>query len=110
MKPAALPNGSNKMRNSYVEMQIKCLNWLLEREKKIGTPDADSYFLYILPLEIRILERRLEAGAKVEGELKRLRDALATKDVAVVPVKLLPPKAEQDGTDQPATAPESKSK
>ena len=81
---------------SYVEMQIKCLNWLLEREKKIGAPDADSYFLNILPLEIRILERRLEAGAEVEGELKRLRDALAKKDVTAVPANLLPSKAEQD--------------
>ena len=89
-------------------MQIKCLNWLLEREKKIGAPDADSYFLNILPLEIRILERRLEAGAGVEKELKRLRDALAKKDVTVIPVNLLPPNAEQDGGGQPATRPESK--
>lgn len=88
---------------SYVEMQIKCLNWLLEREKKIGAADADSYFLNILPLEIRIRERRLEAGAEVEGELKRLRDALAKKDVTTVPVTLLPPKAEKGSAGQPAT-------
>ena len=88
---------------SYVEMQIKCLNWLLEREKTIGAADADSYFLNILPLEIRILERRLEAGAEVEGELKRLRDALAKKDVTAVPVNLLSPKAEQSSAGQSAT-------
>jgi hypothetical protein len=80
---------------SYVKMQIKCLTWLLEREKKIGAPDANSYFLNILPLEIRILERRLEAGDKVEVELKQLRDALARKDVTATPRNLLPSKDEQ---------------
>lgn len=74
----------------YAEMQIKCLQWLLEREKKIGVPDADSYFLNVLPLEIRILERRLELGEDVKGELERLREALRTRDAAAVPRELLP--------------------
>ncbi|MEM7010314.1 MAG: hypothetical protein AAF585_02420, partial [Verrucomicrobiota bacterium] len=47
---------------SYPEMQLLCLQWLLEGEKKIGASDAESYFINILPLEIRVLERRLEIG------------------------------------------------
>ena len=79
---------------SYAEMQIKCLNWLLEREKKIGASDAESYFVNILPLEIRILERRLETGAEVGEQVKRLRGVLERKDASSVPTDLLPPKAE----------------
>ena len=75
---------------NYVEMQIKCLNWLLEREKLIGAPDADSYFLNILPLEIRILERRSENGEDVEGELKRLIDIRDNKLADQIPKDLLP--------------------
>jgi len=75
---------------SYVEIQIKCLNWLLEREKKIGAPDAESYFENILPLEIRILERRLEKGDDVAKELERLRIILNSKDANAVPKELLP--------------------
>lgn len=55
-------------------MQIKCLKWLLEREKKIGVPDPESYFINILPLDIQILKRRLEAGDDVADELKRLQE------------------------------------
>ena len=58
--------------SNYLEMQVKCLQWLLDREKKIGAADADSYFLNILPLEIRILERRLQNGDAVKDELERL--------------------------------------
>ena len=49
---------------SYPEKQIKCLNWLLEKEKAIGACDSDSYFINILPLEIRILEREADSGKK----------------------------------------------
>lgn len=76
---------------SYTEMRIKCLTWLLDREKKIGASDAESYFVNILPLEIRILERRSELGQDVAKELKRLREVLKTKDVKAVPQELLPP-------------------
>lgn len=74
----------------YAEMQIKCLQWLLELEREIGAADAESYFLNILPLEIRILERRLQLGADVEAGLKRLRDVLEKRDVSAVPEALLP--------------------
>jgi hypothetical protein len=79
---------------SYVEMQIVCLNWLLEREKQIGASDAESYFENILPLEVRILERRKDNGAEVGQDLERLQTALRAKDASVIPVALLPDKAE----------------
>lgn len=75
---------------TYVEMQIKCLQWLLEKEKAIGACDAESYFVNILPLEIRILERRRQAGANVDGELAELRRVMAKKDVRAIPADLLP--------------------
>ncbi|MDF1746376.1 MAG: hypothetical protein P1V19_21955, partial [Gimesia sp.] len=75
---------------SYTEQQIKCLTWFLEKEKKIGAPDADSYFLNILPLEIRILERQLELGKDVKAELKRLRQRQAQKEIEEIPAELLP--------------------
>ncbi len=93
---------------SYAEMQIKCLTWLLEEEKKIGASDPESYFLNILPLEIRILERKSELGKDVKDELSRLREVVKKKDAKAVPKSLLPTKAEQDGGGQPATRPESK--
>ncbi|QDV85984.1 hypothetical protein [Planctomycetes bacterium TBK1r] len=77
---------------NYVEMQIKCLQWLLDREKEIGAPDADSYFLDILPLEIRILERRLENGDDVTVELERLINLRDKKRVDQIPSGLLPEK------------------
>jgi hypothetical protein len=80
---------------SYTEMQIKCLTWLLEEEKRIGASDPESYFLNILPLEIRILERKSERGEDVKEELSRLRDVLKRKDTKAVPKSLLPTKAEQ---------------
>ena len=78
---------------SYPQQQIKCLTWLLEKEKAIGACDAASYYENILPLEIRILERRLEAGDNVESELNQLRQALKTKAPSAVPADLLPAKA-----------------
>ncbi len=79
---------------SYPEMQVKCLNWLLEEEKKIGAPDAASYFENILPLEIRILERKLEISpdAELQKELERQRGVLKDKDASAVPAALLPGK------------------
>lgn len=79
----------NKSLN-YVEMQIECLQWLLDREKEIGASDADSYFLNILPLEIRILERRMENGEDVEIELERLLKIRDQKLVDQIPKELLP--------------------
>lgn len=75
---------------SYVQMQIKCLRWLLEKEKAIGASDAESYFINILPLEIRILERRQQAGENVANELARLKKVMAAKDATAVPAELLP--------------------
>lgn len=75
---------------NYQEKQIKCLNWLLEREKRIGAPDAESYFINILPLEIQIFERRLENGDDVETELKRLRKIRTEKLADQIPKELLP--------------------
>lgn len=77
---------------TYPAMQIKCLQWFLEKEKAIGARDAESYFITILPLEVRILERRREAGEDVGDELARLRQALASKNASVIPPELLPPK------------------
>lgn len=78
---------------SYPEKQIKCLNWLLTREKAIGAPDAESYFENILPLEIRILERKKETGADVDRELNRLRKIMKDKLIKEVPAELLPDKS-----------------
>ena len=75
---------------SYTEMQTKCLNWLLEKEKAIGAPDADSYFLNILPLEIRIHRRKLELGEKVEPELKRLQKIRDERLTSEIPHELIP--------------------
>lgn len=88
---------------SYLEMQIACLNWLLEREKEIGAPDAESYFENILPLEVRILERRKETGAEVDQDLERLRTALRGRDASVIPKALIPDMAEKGVAGQPAT-------
>jgi hypothetical protein len=74
----------------YPEMQIKCLNWLLVREKQIGAPDTDSYFVNILPLEIQILKRQKELDMDVDSELKKLETALKNRDVSFVPRELLP--------------------
>ena len=78
---------NNKL--SYEQKQIKCLTWLLEKEKAIGACDAESYFINILPLEIRILERKLEAGEKVEQELKRLREVKKKKLVDEIRKRLV---------------------
>lgn len=75
---------------SYPEMQVKCLNWLLDREKAIGVPDAKSYFVNILPLEIRILERKQETGADVKRQLDELRQIQKDRIVEKVPKELLP--------------------
>ena len=75
---------------SYTQQQIKCLNWLLEKEQAIGAYDAESYFLNILPLEIRILERKLELGQSVKPDLDRLRRMKAEKRVDEIPAELLP--------------------
>jgi len=77
---------------TYPEMQVKCLQWLLAKEKAIGACDAESYFLNILPLEIRILERKREAGENVAEELDRLRKVLENKEVKEIPAELLPAK------------------
>ena len=77
---------------SYVEMQIKCLNWLLEGEKKIGASDAESYFENILPLEIQILRRELESGKDVEERLAAKEKAIKERDLSAIPPELLPSK------------------
>lgn len=77
---------------SYVEKQIKCLEWMLAKEKEIGAADAESYFKNILPLEIRILERKLDTGVPVQSELHRLRKILREKIVSEIPPELLPDK------------------
>lgn len=74
---------------SYPEMQIQCLRWQLEKEKEIGAPDAASYFLNILPLEIQILKRRQQAGEDVQAELKRLQKIKQEKRVDQIPRELL---------------------
>jgi len=77
---------------TYPQMQIKCLSWLLAKEKEIGAADAESYFVNILPLEIRILQRRQEAGEDVAAELGRLQQVLKKKDPSAIPPDLLPAK------------------
>lgn len=86
---------ANKDLN-YQEKQIKCLSWLLQKEKQIGATDAESYFINILPLEIRILERRLENGDDVQAELERLRNVLKNKRVDQVPQELLPASTQRE--------------
>ena len=75
---------------TYTQKQIKCLRWLLDQEIEIGASDADSYFVNILPLEIRILERRLEAGDDVRNELEQLKKVRDNKTESEIPSKLLP--------------------
>ena len=75
---------------TYTQMQIKCLQWLLERETKIGASDAESYFVNILPLEIHICERRLEMGEDVREELARLIQVRNEKNENAIPSGLLP--------------------
>jgi hypothetical protein len=75
---------------TYLEMQIKCLKWLLDKEKQIGASDADSYFVNILPLEIQILKRRKENGENVELELRHHQKVRDEKLVAEIPQELLP--------------------
>lgn len=76
---------------SYTEKQLKCLRWLLEEEKKIGACDPESYFENILPLEIRILQRRAQLGDDVRAELEWLKKVLKEKQVSAIPPELLPP-------------------
>jgi hypothetical protein len=75
---------------SCPQMQIKCLNWLLEKEKQIGASDSESYFENILPLEIQILRRRMEAGEDVNAALERLRTIQREKRAGDIPGELLP--------------------
>lgn len=79
----------NKELN-YREMQIKCLQWLLDKETEIGASDADSYFLNILPLEIQILERRAENGEEVNDERARLKKIRDGRLADQIPKELLP--------------------
>lgn len=75
---------------NYTEKQIKCLTWLLAKEKEIGASDAESYFINILPLEIQILKRRLENGEDVKAELARLERVNDQKLAGEIPQELLP--------------------
>ena len=68
-------------RLSYTEKQIKCLKWLLDKEKAIGAPDAESYFRNILPLEMQILKHGWSRARTVQKELSRLRKVKAEKQV-----------------------------
>jgi hypothetical protein len=77
---------------SYRAKQIKCLTWLLEREKAIGASDPESYFENILPLEIRILERKQESGEDVKEALARLCKIRDGKLENEIPPELLPVK------------------
>lgn len=77
---------------SYTEMQIKCLQWLLENEKQIGASDSDSYYLNIAPLELRILELKQQNGESHTAEITRLQTALKNKSPDQVPANLLPQK------------------
>ncbi len=77
---------------SYTEMQIKCLNWLLEGEKEIGASDAESYFENIIPLEIQILKRELEQGLNVRERLAAKEKILRNRDASAIPSELLPAK------------------
>jgi len=77
---------------SYIEMQVKCLQWLLEGEKKIGACDPASYFENILPLEVQILRRQLETGADVKKELAEKDKALRNQDARIISADLLPSK------------------
>ena len=78
----ALKQWLKENRNlSYEEMQIKCLQWLLDRERLIGALDADSYFLNILPLEIRILELRAENVQQELDRLVKIRDERLTDQI-----------------------------
>jgi len=75
---------------SYTEKQLKCLRWSLEEEKKIGASDPESYFENILPLEIRILQRRTQLGDDVRAELERLQKIQRVEEVSGIPPELLP--------------------
>ena len=75
---------------SYIEMRVKCLNWLLAEEKKIGVIDPNGYYVNILPLERAILELKAEAGEDVARELARVRNLSKTTPGNKVPKELMP--------------------
>lgn len=83
---------------SYTEKQIKCLKWYLAEEKKIGASDPRDYFVNILPLEIRILQKRSQLGEDVEKDLKQRLKIQKDKQESAVPPELLPaqPKKESE--------------
>ena len=75
---------------TYTEKRIKCLNWLLDEEKKIGVIDPRGYYVNILPLELAILELKASAGQDVANELARVRKLAKTRPANQVPKELLP--------------------
>ena len=77
---------------TYTEKQLKCLNWLLDKEKEIGASGPKSYFRDILPLEIQILKRELSMGKDVRKKLARLEKIKKEKLVNEIPRELLPDK------------------
>lgn len=79
-------------RLTYEEMQIKGLTWMLTKEMKIGAPDADSYFLNIHPLQIRIMELKLDYGEDVGAKLRELRRIRDQRLAEKIPSELLPTK------------------
>ena len=75
---------------SYAEKRIKCLNWLVDGEKKIGVIDPEGYYENILPLELAILELKVSAGQDVADELASTRELSKTRPANQVPKELLP--------------------
>ncbi|MES2923001.1 MAG: hypothetical protein V4819_15710 [Verrucomicrobiota bacterium] len=75
---------------SYPEKRIKCLNWLLDGEKKIGVIDPEGYYENILPLELAILELKASTGQDVANDLARVRKLAKMRPANQVPKELLP--------------------
>ena len=76
---------------TYTEKRIKCLNWLLDGEKKIGVIDPQGY--YDEHPATRTCDSGIEsrsAGQDVANELARVRELSKTRPANQVPKELLP--------------------
>lgn len=94
-EPYADSNGlANWLRDneglSYAEKRIKCLNWLLDGEKKIGVIDPGGYYTHVFALELEILKQKAAMGKDVAEALARALVQWEARPADQVPKELLP--------------------
>lgn len=74
----------------FIRMRIKCLEWQLREEKKIGVIDPQGYYVHIQPLELEILKLRAASGEDVAKELERAKELFKKHPGDQVPKELMP--------------------